>query len=145
ICILFCLSVRIDSGDSLVPPGEVELDRPHGWLTLGFGAFRVQLFRSGQEAVHFLAVMLAEWVAGAAGTLLALVWTAGFLPSFLEPSSASVLLAKPVPRWLLLVGKYVGVLVFVLFQVTVFIGGTWLALGVRTGFWVPNYLLAIPL
>ena len=145
VCILFCFSVSIEGGASLLPPGEVELDRPHGQLTRGFGAFRIQLFRSGEEAVHLLEVLLAEWVAGAAGTLLALVWTAGFLPSFLEPSSVSVLLAKPVPRWLLLVGKYVGVLAFVFFQVTVFIGGTWLALGLRTGFWVPSYLLGIPL
>src|SRR5580704_8787430 len=45
-----------------------------------------------------------------AGLLLALLWTAGFLPTFLEPAHASILLAKPTPRWQLLVGKFVGVL-----------------------------------
>jgi hypothetical protein len=67
------------------------------------------------------------------------------LPDFLRPAAASVLLAKPVPRWSLLVGKYLGVLAFVAFQAAVFVGGTWLALGVRTGVWTPGYLLAAPL
>jgi hypothetical protein len=39
----------------------------------------------------------------------------------------------------------VGVLLFVGFQAVVFVGGTWLALGLRTGVWLPGYLLAIPL
>ena len=50
------------------------------------------------------------------GLMLTLIWTAGFLPSFLEGRNICVLLAKPAPRWVLLVGKYVGVLAFVLFQ-----------------------------
>ena len=101
--------------------------------------------RFREEAIYFLELLLAGLVADTVGVLLALVWTAGFLPTFLEPSAAAVLLAKPVPRWSLLVGKYLGVLVFVLFQATVFVGGTWLALGIRTGFWGGTYLLCIPL
>jgi hypothetical protein len=56
-----------------------------------------------------------------------------------------VLLAKPVPRWSLLAGKYIGVLVFVAFQALVFVGGTWLALAVATGVWDPTYFLCIPI
>jgi hypothetical protein len=74
-----------------------------------------------------------------------LIWTAAFLPTFLEPSAVSVLLAKPIPRWSLLAGKYVGVVVFVALQASVFVGGTWLALGARTGVWAPDYLLCVPL
>jgi ABC-type transport system involved in multi-copper enzyme maturation permease subunit len=55
-----------------------------------------------------------------------------------------VLLAKPVPRWCLLVGKYLGVVLFVAFQASVFFVGTWLALGVRTGYWPQGYFWAIP-
>ena len=82
---------------------------------------------------------------GGRGTLLALIWTAGFLPEFLHPDAASVLLAKPVPRWSLLVGKCLGVLAFLTFHATLFVRGTWLALGLRTGIWEPGYLLCIPL
>src|SRR5439155_25197293 len=56
-----------------------------------------------------------------------------------------VLLAKPVPRWSLLAGKYVGVLAFVAFFALVFVGGTWLALGLRTGVWDKRYFLCVPL
>jgi ABC-type transport system involved in multi-copper enzyme maturation permease subunit len=95
--------------------------------------------------VGFIQSLLAFWVAGTIGTLVTLIWTAGFLPAFLEPSAAAVLLAKPVPRWMLLFGKCFGVMVFVAFQVTVFFVGTWLALGLRTGIMPPQYLLSIPL
>src|SRR5262249_36932101 len=53
--------------------------------------------------------------------------------------------AKPVPRWALLAGKYLGVVAFVGFQAAVFVGGTWLALACATGVWDSAYLLAIPL
>jgi ABC-type transport system involved in multi-copper enzyme maturation permease subunit len=145
LVIAVCLSVSVEGGESLLPPGEeLELQPAHGHISLGFGAFPVALFRDGQAAVHFLLMLLAEWVAGAGGVLLALSWTAGFLPGFLEPRAATVLLAKPVPRWALLAGKFLGVLALVGLQLTIFIGGTWMALGLRTGFWVSSYLLGIP-
>jgi len=116
-----------------------------GKLTIGFGLLEISLTRDRYTTVQAIQLVLAGWIADAAGLLLALVWTAGFLPSFLEPGSASVLLAKPMPRWGLLLGKYLGVLMFVLAQATLFVGGTWLAMALRTGVWDPRYLLSIPL
>jgi hypothetical protein len=162
VCILFCLGVSVEGGESLRPTDEVILygrdNRPlvgpnpqPGYLHLAFGAVKVELPRGrtpgayGEAGVHLLQVILAKWVAGAVGLLLALLWTAGFLPEFLQASSAMVLLAKPVPRWALLVGKYLGVVLFVTFQAAVFFGGTWLALGLRTNVWLPGYLAGVPL
>lgn len=156
LCTALCLSVSIAGGQSLKPAGEIELfgadDKPytgvspeHGQLSVGFGSIRLLLFRDGAAAVHFLHVVLAKWVAGAAGLILALVWTAAFLPEFLQPANAAVLLAKPVPRGTLLVGKYLGVVVFVGCQAVLFVGATWVALGVRTGYWQLGYLLAVPI
>ena len=118
---------------------------PSGELTLLFRAIRVPLTRSRVESVRFVELVLAGGLADTAGVLLALIWTAGFLPSFLEPASTSVLLAKPAPRWLLLAGKFLGVLVFVALQALIFVGVTWLALGVRTGIWEGRYFLGVPL
>jgi ABC-type transport system involved in multi-copper enzyme maturation permease subunit len=156
LCIGLCLSIHIEGGASLKPPGEIELigpdqkpltgPNPHpGTISVLFGAIRLPLFRDAEAQVHFLEAFLALWVAGAAGTLAALIWTAGFVPAFLDPATAPVLLAKPVPRPLLLVGKCVGVLCFVFFQEAVFFVGTWLALGFRTGIWSPGYLICLPL
>jgi ABC-type transport system involved in multi-copper enzyme maturation permease subunit len=114
-------------------------------LTLAFGAISVPWARDTAGAVHFLELVLAGGVADTLGVLLTLIWTAGFLPSFLEGRNICVLLAKPAPRWVLLLGKYLGVLSFVLLHAVIFVGGTWLAIGWRTGFWDPTYLLAIPL
>jgi ABC-type transport system involved in multi-copper enzyme maturation permease subunit len=108
------------------------------WLMLGVSVAAVGL----GLAVH---IEVAAWLGDAAGLLLPLVWTAGFLPSFLEPDSIPVLLAKPVRRWALLAGKCLGVLVFVAFQALVFVGCIWLALGFATGNWSPACFLCLPL
>ncbi len=116
-----------------------------GRMSLAFGAVSFPIFRTRSEAVFFLELVLAWGVAGTFGVLLALVWTAGFVPSFLEPSSASVLLAKPIARWQLLIGKYFGVLAFVAFQVVLFVLLTWVGLGLRTNVWNITYWRCIPL
>jgi ABC-type transport system involved in multi-copper enzyme maturation permease subunit len=163
LCILVCLSVGVAGNEPLDHPGDSThflprndpgadparlvnqgVDVVKGDLTLAFGAVKVPLGRDGPDAVRFLQLLLAGFVADSAGLVLILVWTAGFLPSFLEPSAAAVLLAKPVPRWILLVGKYVGVLAFVLCQALFFVVGTWVALGLRTDIWNFAYLLCIP-
>jgi hypothetical protein len=156
LCTVFCLGVSVEGGLSLPQPGDIErydkYGRPvtgtsqvEGKISLLFGAFQVEMFRDRVRDVHFLQALLAGWVAGGAGLLLTLVWTAGFLPDFLQPSSASVLLAKPLPRWVLLTGKYLGVVAFVAFQAAVFFAATWLALGLKTNVWLYGYLAGAPI
>jgi ABC-type transport system involved in multi-copper enzyme maturation permease subunit len=160
-----CLSAGVQGEAQLAAPGENPEFLPRhdrdakdpekakkdnvpvvsGELTLGFGALSVPLARDGRAAVHGLQLILAGGVADTMGLLLTLVWTAGFLPGFLDRRNVSVLLAKPASRWCLLMGKYVGVLAFVLLQSVIFVGGTWLALGVRTGVWNASYLLSVPI
>jgi ABC-type transport system involved in multi-copper enzyme maturation permease subunit len=168
LCILFCLSISaknaprlpLESGESpmALPAGDPELNKkgPKGTvegvdvlggdeLSLGFGTFHLSTNRGREDSVRFVQVWLASLVAGTCGIFLAIVWTAGFLPNFLDPQQATVLLAKPIPRWSLLLGKVLGVLIFVLIQTTFFVVGTWLALGIATGVFDARYLLAIPL
>jgi hypothetical protein len=116
-----------------------------GELTVGFGAVRVPVGRNTEDSVRLIQLWLAAAVADTAGVLLALLWTAGFLPTFLEPQSATVLLAKPAPRWSVLLGKYLGVVLFVGLHAALFIAATWLALGVKTGVFCTEYWLAVPL
>lgn len=166
VAIFFCLSVGIvgepveperQSGYSkeIIPESEAKKLDPNivrdsqvtvrgGELSLLFGAIRVPMERRRDKAVRGVQVILARDVADTVGLLLALIWTAGFLPSFLEPANASVLLAKPPPRWSILTGKFLGVLTFLLVQAIFFVFGTWLALGIKTAVWDPQYLLCIP-
>jgi ABC-type transport system involved in multi-copper enzyme maturation permease subunit len=145
LVVLFCLSVRITDGQSLRVPDDIEIDRPHGRLSIAFGAWQLPLFRDGRAMVHFLLLTLGEGVFGVIGTLLALVLTAGFVPEFLHAGNATVLLSKPTPRWALLLGRYLGVLALLAAYAGVYVVGTWAALGLSTGFWVNAYLWAMPL
>jgi len=170
LCIFFCLSISVSGGTSIYPRGETReflpagdpglqknlekdpqalkrhgLDVPQGNLYLLFGAFRISYEHYREEVIYFLELLLAGLVADTGGILLVLIWTAAFLPTFLESGKVSVLLVKSVPRWLLLLGKYLGVVCFVFFQALLFVGGTWLALALKTGVWAPTYLLCIPL
>lgn len=165
VCILLCLSISIEGGESTAPPGEyiphIDPNSPEaqklksaanrdievlgGKMSFAFGLFPITYPGLKVNIVHFIELLLAGAVADTFGVLLALVWTAGFLPTFLEPSVSSVLLAKPLPRWALLVGKYIGVMAFVLFQAVLFVFGTWIALGMKTGVWNSGYLLTIPM
>jgi hypothetical protein len=117
---------------------------PGARLDLAFGAWQVPLDGGRAHAVRTVEVHLAGWVADAAGLLLALLWTAGFLPSFLEEHAVAVLLAKPVPRWGLLAGKFLGVLAVVAAWGATFLAATWLALGARSGVWDGAYFLCLP-
>ena len=133
-CVLLCLTVTV-----------VETSSDSGHLDLAFGAVQVPLAPGRAVAVRTLEGYLAGWIADGVGLLLTLMWTASILPSFLDPGTAAVLLAKPVPRWGLLLGKCLGALAFVFVQDTLFLGGTWLALGLRTGIWDTTYLFCLPL
>lgn len=124
---------------------DAGVDVPTGHLRLLFGAIQIPLQRTRTEAVSIVQLVLAGAVADTAGLLLCLIWTASFLPGFLEPSSASVMLAKPLPRPLLLTGKAIGILLAVGLQALLFVSATWITLGLRTQVWDVRYFLAVPI
>ena len=92
-------------------------------------------------AVHFIMDMVLGWM----GVTLALVATAGFFPTLLERGAIDVVLAKPLSRSTLFLGKYLGSTVFVLIQAVFFVAVTFVVIGIRWGTWMPGYLLTIPL
>jgi ABC-type transport system involved in multi-copper enzyme maturation permease subunit len=166
VCALFCLSLTVtapsaatgdqyDASGFITPEqakriGEEKVKKDglkvvSGEVSLGFGMMKVPVARHREDAVRYVQIWLAAVLADTAGVLLALLWTAGFLPTFLEPQSATVLLAKPAPRWAVLLGKYLGVVLFVAIQAFVFVAATWLALGAKTGVWDGTYWLAVPM
>lgn len=168
VCVVFCLSVSIEGGDPLpTDPGEAQWRLPpndpevkklgpekikkegvdvfRSRVTYGFGYFPMEAQRDRTDSVRFIHILLSWVVAGMIGIFLVLMWTAGFMPSFLDPQQVTVMLAKPVPRWSLLLGKYLGVIVFVTIQAAIFVLSTWLALGLKTGVYDPLYLLSVPL
>src|SRR5262249_4742093 len=130
---LGCLTARFTEAEGLT-----RVD-----AALGLVSFDVAGDRGA--AVRAVQAGLASAAADSLGLLLALLWTAGLLPGFLDPAAVAVLLAKPLPRALLLLGRCLGVLVFVAGQGLLFVAGTWLALGLASGVWEARYLLCLPL
>lgn len=120
------------------------------WLTGGLTAVVVVGLMASTAAgeqsgtVGALHAGLGTWVAGAAGTLLTLVWTAGLLPGFLRPSTIAILVAKPLPRGALFAGRCVGVLSLVATQALIFLTATWLVVGLRSGAWELRFFLCLP-
>ncbi len=124
-------------------PGEIE-------LFFGVWTFETQHFTSGTGLRNdMIATLIVDGVMdttlGWIGMVFAIIATAGFIPSLLERGVIDVVLAKPISRWNLFLTKYLGTMVFVFIQASVFVGLTLLVAGVRWGVWLPTYLWTIPL
>lgn len=162
LCAAFCFGITVDAPPerpthpaelktrmpkSEVTPAVIEegIRVPDGKVTLGYGLFEYPITKNKTDSVRVILIWLAGVVADTIGVLMALLWTAGFLPTFLEPAAVTVLLAKPAPRWAILAGKYIGVVLFVALQSFLFVGATWFATGAATGVWDGMYWFAVPL
>jgi ABC-type transport system involved in multi-copper enzyme maturation permease subunit len=161
LCTVFCLGMSVNTPGErerhpyeipdFVPKGadpnaaKTGVPETGGKMSLAFGLFELEVPRFREDAVRYFQLVFAGLIADTVGVLLALIWTAGFLPTFLEPHAVTVLLAKPTPRWSLVVGKYLGVVLFVALHAVLFVGGTWMGMGISTGVWEPAYWLAVPL
>ncbi len=88
---------------------------------------------------------LVNGVGGAIAILVTVIFTAFFIPNLMRKGSLDLILSKPVGRGELLLYKYVGGLTFMLLVSTVTIGGVWLVLSLRSGYWNPMFLLSIPM
>jgi ABC-type transport system involved in multi-copper enzyme maturation permease subunit len=113
-------------------------------MTVGFGAYTW----SEDTPVGSEVFLLEDWVIGGFGAgiamLLASVVTSFYIPNMLRKGTIDLLLAKPIPRWLLLVYKYVGGLLFMFLNTIVVVVGIWLVLGMRSGLWGTGFLVMIP-
>lgn len=159
MCIAVCLSVgvsnlpfkdpdaagRLPAGDPEGRKADPGVDKIKGEITFAFGAIRVPSSQYREQVVRSVQWTMTGLIADTLGVLMALIFTAGFLPAFVNRGTAEVLVAKPIPRWTLLSGKFLGVLIFVAFQVLIFSLGTWFALGIKTGYWEASYLVCLPI
>jgi ABC-type transport system involved in multi-copper enzyme maturation permease subunit len=76
------------------------------------------------------------------GIFLAIFATASLIPNMLEKGSVDLMLSRPFARWQLLLGRYLGALSIVTINVAYLIGGAWLILSAKTGFWHMPFLLS---
>jgi ABC-type transport system involved in multi-copper enzyme maturation permease subunit len=115
---------------------------PHK-MVIGFGAYTWnEDIPVGDEVFVVEDKVIGGFGAGIS-MLIASIVTSFYIPNMLRKGTVDLLLAKPIPRWLLLVYKYVGGLLFMLLNTVVVVVGIWLVLGFRSGLWAPGFLLCI--
>jgi ABC-type transport system involved in multi-copper enzyme maturation permease subunit len=68
--------------------------------------------------------------------------TAGIIPDSLEKGTVDLYLSKPIARWELLLGKFLGAVAVMFAAVLFFIGGLWLVFGAKVGIWNIQFLLS---
>lgn len=122
-----------------------------GWYILfGLTHFDSETFKAGSEwasALYlgfFSTIIVGFWFTWIA-TILALVSTAPIFNDFMADGAIDLVLSKPMGRLRIFLVKYLGGLMFVLLQMTLFTVGVFLCVGWRVGEWKPEILLAIPL
>jgi ABC-2 type transport system permease protein len=77
------------------------------------------------------------------GMFLAVFASAGLIPSVLEPGRIELILSKPVSRLHILLGRFAGNVLIVLFIISYLVLGVWLILSMKTGIWQPGFLWTI--
>lgn len=88
---------------------------------------------------------IGDFYIGFVGIIIALVATCGVIPSLMERGAIDVVVSKPISRSALFLGKYLGSMVFVFIQATIFVVLTLLVAGLRWNYWSWAYLWCIPL
>jgi ABC-2 type transport system permease protein len=106
----------------------------------GKGGHSVPVERLVRQTQGGISSFLFTW-----GMFLAVFASSGLIPSVLEPGRIELLLSKPVPRWLLLAGRFLGNLLVVGLNITYLVLGIWVILGVKTHIWQPLFFVTVPI
>jgi ABC-type transport system involved in multi-copper enzyme maturation permease subunit len=119
-----------------------------GWphtTKIFFGAVTVTDDTSLGRVLYTIEDQIINGLGGALALLISLIITSFFIPNMLRKGSVDLFISKPIGRSQLLIYKYIGGLTFV-FLVTAFtVGGIWLVIALRSGFWDPSFLAVIPI
>jgi len=78
-----------------------------------------------------------------AAMFLAVFASAGLIPTIFEAGRIELLLSKPVARYHILVGRFLGNLLVVTLNICYLVAGVWLIFGWKTGVWNKSFLNAI--
>lgn len=124
---------------------------PRG-MSVGFGMFDfdMPLIRQGSKEAEtfylllFTDVIVRLWL-GWFSLVLALISTCSIFPQFLQSGSIELALSKPVSRLRLFLLKYLGGLLFVAVQTSLFCTVAFIAIGLRLQEWSLSIFWAVPI
>jgi ABC-type transport system involved in multi-copper enzyme maturation permease subunit len=75
-----------------------------------------------------------------AGMFLAVFASGGLIPSVFEPGRIELLLSKPVERYQILIGRYIGNVLVIAANIVYLVFPVWLIFGIKTGVWTRGFL-----
>jgi ABC-type transport system involved in multi-copper enzyme maturation permease subunit len=75
-----------------------------------------------------------------AGMFLAVFASAGLIPAVFEPGRIELLLSKPVERYHILLGRYIGNVLVIASNIFYLVLAVWLIFGMKTGVWTRGFL-----
>jgi ABC-type transport system involved in multi-copper enzyme maturation permease subunit len=119
-----------------------------GWphtTKIFFGAVTITDDTSLGRVLYIIEDQIINGLGGAVALLIGLIITSFFIPNMLRKGSVDLIISKPIGRSQLLIYKYIGGLTFVFLVTTFTVGGIWLAIAVRSGYWDPRFLAVIPI
>ncbi|HEV3436641.1 MAG TPA: ABC transporter permease subunit [Gemmata sp.] len=119
-----------------------------GWPTttkLFFGAVTIPAHFPLGMVLWFIEEKIINGFGATLTLLIGVVITGFFIPNMLRKGALDLLITKPISRPALLVYKYIGGLTYMLILTVTTVGGIWLVLALRSGFWNINFLLLIPI
>lgn len=102
------------------------------------------LSRAAMFKLAFTTLGIKLWLTWVA-MILAIISTSSMFPDLMTGGSIDLYLCKPISRLRLFLTKYAAGLLFVVLQVTVFSGASFVVIGWRGGSWEPRLFLAVPL
>ena len=130
---------------AVAPGRDLRLLWPHRFTLFGDS---IELAGTKGAPLGLEVLILQKLLAtGLGGTILLLVSvavTAAFVPNMVRKGTLELLLVRPIPRWQLLVFKYVGALLLVAGLLGILVLAVWLITGILANVWSPGVLLALP-
>lgn len=83
------------------------------------------------------------WILYVFAMCLGIFASASFITSLMEKGAVDLLLSKPVPRWLYILGRYSGAFIIMFLEVAFFVIGMWVVVSLSVGRWNLGFAMSI--
>ncbi|UCF65135.1 MAG: hypothetical protein JSW33_04685 [bacterium] len=128
ICLLFMFALNLDIVDGMQSSVALFGQESKELIDIEMLIFKIE---------SAVAVLLFS-----GGLFMSLFATSGLIPSLMQTGTVDLLISKPLGRFHILLGRYLGAVAIVGFNVFYLVIFSWLILSLKTGFWHAGFLMA---
>ena len=128
VCLLFIFALNLDIVDGM--KSSISL----------FGMETSQLVQIEKVLIAIESALALLLFSG--GLFMSLFATSGLIPGYLQAGTIDLLISKPLSRWQILLGRFLGAVSIVAFNVFYLVIFSWIILSLKTGLWHWGFLLS---